>query len=260
MSMQDKELDQLFRNKLEQLTAEPATRIWEGIAVELDGKRKKNNLIPFLRIAAVVTIFLSAGVYFLIKSYQTPQNLQANITIKRHRANPEAQPVPDDKSTLPGASIAKAALIVMPAKHWVNHIVNNAAKGKAQLPTAQPAVEALAEIDASQAITNPQLMAGAINTKSTDLQQLPVDKPTINSVALPADGFTSPVKAVVANLPIIKPHAKKHGIRSLGDLINVVVARVDKRENKVIEFTDTDDDQSVLTGVNLGIIRVKKDR
>jgi hypothetical protein len=53
---------------------------------------------------------------------------------------------------------------------------------------------------------------------------------------------------------------KKHGIHSLGGLVNVLIAKVDKREDKLIEFTDDDDDNtaSSVTAVNLGVIKIKK--
>jgi hypothetical protein len=53
---------------------------------------------------------------------------------------------------------------------------------------------------------------------------------------------------------------KKRGIHSLGSLINTIVAKIDKREDKLIEFTDNEDDdsESTITGINLGIIKKKK--
>ncbi|RYE28502.1 MAG: hypothetical protein EOP42_16695 [Sphingobacteriaceae bacterium] len=52
----------------------------------------------------------------------------------------------------------------------------------------------------------------------------------------------------------------KH-IRSFGDVVNLVMAKVDKREDKLIQFTDTDDgDESTVTGINLGIINIKKEK
>ena len=53
----------------------------------------------------------------------------------------------------------------------------------------------------------------------------------------------------------VKPKYKMH---SLGDLINAVVAKVDKRKDKFIEFTDKDE-ESLITGVNLGIFKIKKE-
>jgi hypothetical protein len=54
--------------------------------------------------------------------------------------------------------------------------------------------------------------------------------------------------------------AKKHKIRSLGDVFNVMIAAVDKRKDKIIEFSNTDGDDATITGVNLGIIKVKKEK
>jgi hypothetical protein len=45
----------------------------------------------------------------------------------------------------------------------------------------------------------------------------------------------------------------------LGGIINTIVAAVDKRDDKLIEFTDNDDDDgSRVTAVNLGIFKIKK--
>jgi hypothetical protein len=41
--------------------------------------------------------------------------------------------------------------------------------------------------------------------------------------------------------------------------LNVVIAAVDKRKDKVIEFSNTDGDESSITGINLGIIKIKKE-
>ena len=51
--------------------------------------------------------------------------------------------------------------------------------------------------------------------------------------------------------------ADKRGIRNMGDLINFVVDKVDKREDKLIRF-DTDDDNSSLIGINIGMIKFSK--
>ena len=50
----------------------------------------------------------------------------------------------------------------------------------------------------------------------------------------------------------------RHGVHSFGDLVNVLVAKVDKRRDKVIEFSPDDDGESHVTGINLGIIKIKK--
>ena len=54
---------------------------------------------------------------------------------------------------------------------------------------------------------------------------------------------------------------KRKRIRSFGDVVNLVMAKVDKREDKLIQFTNSDDgDESNVTGINLGIINLKKEK
>jgi hypothetical protein len=68
---------------------------------------------------------------------------------------------------------------------------------------------------------------------------------------------------VLASTPVpvekTKPVAKKHGIRNFGDLVNLVVAKVDKRKDKLIQFTDSDDDESMISAVHIGAVKIKRD-
>ena len=41
-------------------------------------------------------------------------------------------------------------------------------------------------------------------------------------------------------------------IRNVGDLINFVVEKVDKREQKFLQFKSDDDDNSSLVAINIG--------
>jgi len=63
--------------------------------------------------------------------------------------------------------------------------------------------------------------------------------------------------AVNARVPD-KAAGKKRGISGLGGLINAIVAKVDKREDKLVEFTESNDDGALLSGVNLGLLKIKK--
>ena len=45
-------------------------------------------------------------------------------------------------------------------------------------------------------------------------------------------------------------------IRSIGSLVNFVIAKVDKREDKLIEFKDSDEGSEV-SGINLGLVKIK---
>ena len=91
---------------------------------------------------------------------------------------------------------------------------------------------------------------------------VPDDVPlTTKNAEVKTEFITKPVLAEMqpANKPVKPALGKKHKIHSLGDLFNVMIASVDKRKDKFIEFTDTDEGDNI-TGINLGIVKVKKEQ
>ncbi|MNQ93554.1 hypothetical protein D3C85_1090260 [compost metagenome] len=53
---------------------------------------------------------------------------------------------------------------------------------------------------------------------------------------------------------------ERRGIRNVGDVINFVVDKLDKREKKIIQFRTDDDDNSSLIAVNIGILQFNPKR
>ena len=51
---------------------------------------------------------------------------------------------------------------------------------------------------------------------------------------------------------------RKHKIHNFGDLVNLVVDKLDKRKDKLIVFSSDDENDERITGVNLGIAKAKK--
>jgi hypothetical protein len=44
----------------------------------------------------------------------------------------------------------------------------------------------------------------------------------------------------------------------VGDLVNFVIAKVDKREEKIIKVSKTDEGDNEITGINLGLFKFSK--
>ena len=82
----------------------------------------------------------------------------------------------------------------------------------------------------------------------------------------PALALTTPREPVMVGLPettqqdvrmgesTVLPERK--GISNVGDLVNFVVDKIDKREEKLLQFNTNDDDQSSLVSINIGIIKL----
>lgn len=255
--MQDNEFDDLFRSKLSDLEVEPSAQVWDQIAAGL-GTPKKKSIVPMLSMAASILVLLAAGTWFMLDKPAKQQQNQVvptkAIAVTKQVAEPAAaqveqperaeatlQPVIADQSTTNHIAKVKVQPV---AAHKVNETVNLAPVATPAINDAQPQ-QVLAAIPA-QTVAHPvvpemQLAASTINNDAPALKLINTSAPV----------------AVTASQVEKK---KRHGIHSLGDLINVVVSKVDKREDKLIEFTESDDDQSSVTGINLGIIKIKKEK
>jgi hypothetical protein len=256
MNMQDNEFDDLFRSKLGGLEVQPSAQVWDNIVAGL-GTSKKKSILPMLSMAATILILLAAGTWFLLdkpvkqvqnqvaKTKVTPRN---NVVIQPEKTAIE-QPntaVETTQATLSAERVTNTSIAkikVRPAiKKQTTESVNIAPTPAIASAQTQQVLAALP----NQPVTHPvvpemQLANSTINN----------DAPVLKSTTA-----TAPVAITASQVE----KKKKHGIHSLGDLINAVVSKVDKREDKLIEFTESDDDESSVTGINLGIIKIKKEK
>jgi hypothetical protein len=265
MNMQDKEFDEAFRSKLDDLTIEPSGSVWETIDHRLDKAKRKRLLTPFLSVAASIVVLVVAGILFI------PQKQAVNDS---HPAkNVIAKTIPA-LSVLQNIKNANSKPVMVKQNGAVNYVNTAGARGSVAVshPVKEtklsPANAVNTVVDTRVTIKAPELaLIAAVQPKIKDAinPAVPDDATqlkTTDAVDRSTDFAAKPTLAA-AQLPVTgKPVAiakRKHTIRSFGDLVNVVVAKVDKRKDKIIEFTDTDDDEANITGVNLGILKIKKD-
>ncbi|HEY9000364.1 MAG TPA: hypothetical protein VIM89_03345 [Mucilaginibacter sp.] len=260
MNMQDKEFDDLFRSKLGGFEVQPSAEVWQNIDAELAGKRKK-SIFPMLSIAASVLILLVAGILFIPKKGVMKHNKQdTNVVAK---ANPA---VVKPESTKPVTSSEsqqeQVATVETPVKNTIKanqpKIKTNIAEYKEQ---ANPSIVKTVKTD------DQPLIASTVTPKQDEVvKQEPIELTEATSatiknaednsaVSLPAQ----PVLASNQPAKTTKPVVKKRGIRNFGDIVNLVVAKVDKRKDKLIEFKDNDDDESIISAVHLGALKIKRD-
>ena len=260
--MQDKEFDDLFRSKLDNLEITPTAGVWEGISDALKPRKRKTSLAFIMSIAASIIVVMAVGVLFIpqkvkVTGSKTGQGLMAVAVAAKpvadaiHGSNPVST-----KSN----SRAKVPLAV-----------NRIAKAHAVKISKYSAVKQQPVINQSQSVktANDDTQLAAVQPKHDIITDAVVPgKETQIAIQLPvaaSQDFIAKPNLTATQLPasekqdVAAPVKKRHGIRTLGDLINVVVAKVDKRKDKFIEFTNSDDDdESNITGVNLGVIKVKK--
>jgi hypothetical protein len=265
MDMQDKEFDELFHSKLDDFETEPSPAVWEGVDRELNSGKQGKMLLPLLSAAASIIVLVAAGILFI------PQKVAVNNHSQKQ--NPVAKTTPHNSNAQQVANnVIKADVIK--SKNITSHVVGAATVNRIalvhQTKTSNPNKNIGTVIDAAKPVkTDEQPVLAATSQKQQDIVKSEVpDQPTQLSIKEPVEESpafsTRPVLASV-QLPAegkreASPAKRKRGIRSFGDLINVMVAKVDKRKDKFIEFTDTDEDESTITAVNIGILKIKKDK
>lgn len=262
MDMQDKELDRLFQQKLDDLEIQPSAHVWQGINAELNAGRRKGILLPLLSAAAGVILLITAGILFIPKQ-RGKHNDHPTEIVKTHQ--PVKQPVAVTVEPVVPPPPAQNKVPANPVIAPVNTIAQvNKTKIKSNLtpPVSQP--------------VNPIPSPVTAHTDEPLLANAPAaDYPVVNAAVPDTAARISPKSTIIASgntqpvlIAQVSPHAvpaiaksvKKHRIRSLGDVFNVVIAAVDKRKDKVIEFSNTDEDDATITGLNLGFIKVKKEK
>jgi hypothetical protein len=255
MDMQDKEIDQLFRSEFDNFEVEPSASVWGGITTKMD--TGKQPLKTYLSIAASLLVLLSAGLFFVSQQRDdTKPPVQAAVVKHHEPVKAKLSPkVASPAIVEPGATNTIAFNPVVSRKQKTIRIKQQ----KNTLPVA-PILKVEEPGD------DQQQLAQATHQSVQTVKYIVPDKttPIVEKIDVSED---IPFKTnTLAAQPVSMPKtmaaepAKKHRIRSLGDLINVVVSKVDKRKDKLIEFSSNgDEDETVLSGLNLGFIKIKKE-
>lgn len=259
--MQDKDFDKLFSSKFDDFESEPSPMVWDNIAGELDGKKGSRSWLTYLSIAATIAVVFTAGWLMLQKDnsgdnkHHNYANLHrkdtANSVAPQVTAPVVQQPAPaviDRSSEDKLASTSKRQPKNIPAVvHTPAPVANKVEDAvKAPQPVVTPEPQLIAH--------NPAPVNAPIKPVMPDVQLSPKASDVIASVPVENNGDIASAEKQTEQ-PV-----KKRGIHNLGGLINALVAKVDKRPNKFIEFSDDEDDEAEtsLTAVNMGPLKLKK--
>lgn len=252
--MQDNEFDNLFRSKLDDFETEPSANVWQHIDAGLYAGNRRKLLVPLLSAAASIIVLVTAGILLM------PQHVK-NVPGHPYKTQIAMSDVAVKKTFAgPANNIAQVAAINTNKKPVKHSSVLQPVK-KQPIIIQSTITKAIA--DQQPVVNKPVQAAIAIVPQKSDII---IKKKPNDTIALAANTISAPditpIQAIIPDKQIIAKAApqttKKHRIHSLGDMLNTVIAAVDKRKDKLVEFTDTDDDESVVTGVNLGILAVKK--
>lgn len=238
----DKEFDKIFQQQLDGFEVEPSKNLWKGIAKELDGNSVRKSNIGFLWMAASLVIALSVALWFTtpkktIKLYgkaeiETRDEPESGIVnrVPEKEALKDKRPVVKNVSIVPGDKqiVKEGNMHQLVKKVEVQENYNNVAALKVE------------KIDELKLVVGQRNQFGSL-------------KPGIRDTLMLIPNENQPM---LASINYEAETEDKRGIQSVGDLVNFVVGKVDKRKDKIIEFQDTDEG-SLVSGLNLGFVKIK---
>ena len=155
----EERLDELLRNRLEQFSAEPPERVWQGISAGIApaGARRKLIYLRWLAAAAVLLLALISGLLFIDRSDElqpsfAEQNSQAieNDVVPSGKSSPS---VPSPESVVDIVQIAKPETGIKPEESTVfNDLVSIDAVSESERQqstlTVMKAIRSLLDFDA----------------------------------------------------------------------------------------------------------------
>lgn len=255
----DKDLDKLFQKRFGEFEIEPSEAIWERISETMDQKSKRKVFDPtFWMAAASVLILISAGLWF----YRPVEviKLHGNETMAKQSLNNSELPLvneaiiaddlQEDKEPIQPQFKDVSLAIAPPIKLKEIHLSEMITLPEPKLKSAalqEPVVVAIALAPKKVSVAKPEKLPKVPNRYTGDQSTLDVTQPDMMAKAyLPeeASGFSD------------RENRGQAKIRSVGSLLNFVIARVDKREDKFIEFKDGKEGSEV-SGINLGLVKIK---
>ncbi len=244
--IQDKNLDQLFKDKLGNAEIEPSANLWDSIHEQLEPAKKRRFSLYWMAAAAILVV-VSAGVLFnkqekirLHGPASVAVNQRSILKDKPAKGVKPAVVEPEKTSTTLVADVKSFSDVRLVSGKEVGNVLN---------------MNSISSIEKKEVI--------AMQPKGPDAHLILKD-PIKPDVLLQITKLPEELMVAASNeIPVIIPdevinentEAIKKGIRNVGDLVNYVVNKVDKREEKLLKFDTDDDDNSSLVAINIGFIK-----
>jgi hypothetical protein len=243
--IQDKDFDKVFKDAFESAEIVPSRNLWPEIELQINEKKIKK--FPFLWLAAAMVLIV-ASVSILRYNKQAVVPIETNTVAKNSIENVTPVVKTEEKPTVAVVNntieTQKIALVkqVNGSNLNANKIEVLPAKQHSPATTVDKSEQHKQEVFIAKA-DDPQQ---DLNKKIEEVINHPIEETVLAS--------TNTVKDIEKTGAV---QEENKGIRNVGDLVNMVVNKVDKRKDKFIQFK-TDDDDSSLASINIGPFRFGK--
>ena len=242
--MPDKEFDNLFKDRFMDAELAPSADLWANIAQQLEPKRKRNFPVYWMAAAGVAVAITALLVFQKTEKIQLRGvSMAAHVNVDK---TDDAMAIANTETEVDATIANSKSFVSSPVKTMrvstAQNVAteNNLEKKEDDLqPNPMIAHLPIKKIEIEPMNVVPKETAVAVENTQTVIASADVPQRMENANAI---GETEAV-------------TEKKGIRNVGDLVNFVVEKIDKRDKKLIRFNTDDDDNSSIVGINLGFVR-----
>ncbi|WAC38978.1 hypothetical protein [Pedobacter sp. SL55] len=249
--MPDKDFDQLFKDRFTDAEIEPSADLWGNIAGQLEPKKKRP--FPVLWMAAASVAVVASVMLFTQRSEKVQlQGASEELAVVKPANESQTLQVAAIEETATGK-----ATVLSDAAVSNRRLVSNTI-AKVTSPTE------IKEVEKNNFIAmQPSESSDRLDIKREQIKPLDVTpKETILKENAEEIMMARVVDTKGTGVAYVDPDEEtndnKKGIRNVGDLVNYVVDKVDKRDKKLIRFDTDDDDNSSIIGLNIGFLKLNK--
>lgn len=249
--MLDKDFDAFFKSSFEDFEVTPATDSWAKVSKKIDKPtRKKFSL--FWMAAASIVIVLGIGVSLYTKPTEViklhpdgEKEMMANVTQEEKAV----------VGTVPVVSETIAKPLQKPVKNIAKNskTITESKLAKKTVIEIQKPVDEPVETDL-ELVKNVKPLRAKLATERL-LEQEEINKLKASATTDLANNNNQNLAEIES---ITEFPTRRARISSMGDLVNFVVAKVDKREEKIIKMSKTEESDNEITGINLGLFKFRK--
>jgi len=272
----DNEFDQLFRDKLTEADIVPSADLWAKIETRIKPAAPKRVFPLYWMAAACMVLAFTALLVFQkeekiqLHGMQEQVNLAGQVAAgatadmsgeeERNQTAPEANgatvqanrrfSAASDATIRSGLEATKAGRTAQLASR----------SGRKTVFATHPEKEASAEIILTKTTNSLQPEEDFTRLAIKQADPKPIDvlaqKAVQDENPIVMAQVTPPAESAFISETASMPERKN--IRNVGDLVNYVVDKVDKRDKKLLRFTTDEDDNSSIVGINIGFLRLNK--
>ena len=250
----DNEFDRLFKDRLMDAEVQPGADLWDRIAPQITTK-KKRNMSVYWSAAATVLIGVSAGLLF---KPQEKIALHAPIvSVPVEVSAPAGHPgVSADHSAK-----AENQITAPEDQSGSTDQINHASLGEKESHASSNLIEYEKSLVALQPVEEDRHHTIKSDEKpETTIATMVEPAISENALANGSKPANTEAEMTALNEPAELEQQSRPRIRNAGDLVNFVVDKLDKREQKFVEFRTDDDEGTSLVAINIGPLKINQRR